>query len=114
MFAPSARCPGGLPRYTWLTPWLAVSTLLAARLATAQEALRDSLAGDAAAEARQIQLESLPYTFKSGDFRLLVVPSLGLDWNDNINCSKTDPEQDFILSPLVQLMPAIRLPRTIC
>jgi hypothetical protein len=103
LFAPSARCPGGLPRYTWLTPWLAVSTLLAARLATAQEALRDSLAGDAAAEARQIQLESLPYTFKSGDFRLLVVPSLGLDWNDNINCSKTDPEQDFILSPLVQL-----------
>ncbi|MGD0349903.1 MAG: outer membrane beta-barrel protein [Verrucomicrobiota bacterium] len=103
LFAPSARCPGGLPRYTWLTPWLAASMLLAARLATAQEALRDSLAGDAAAEARKIQLESLPYTFKSGDFRLLVVPSLGLDWNDNINCSKTDPEQDFILSPLVQL-----------
>jgi hypothetical protein len=71
--------------------------------ALAQEALRDSLAGYAAAEARKIQLESLPYTFKSGDFRLLVVPSLGLDWNDNVNCSKTDPEPDFILSPLVQL-----------
>jgi hypothetical protein len=76
---------------------------LASSPALAQEALRDSLAGDAAAEARKIQLESLPYTIKSGDFRLLVVPSLGLDWNDNINISKTDPEQDFILSPLVQL-----------
>jgi len=77
--------------------------LLAASPAPAQEALRNSLAGEVAAAARQIQLESLPYTFKSGDFRLLVVPSLSLDWNDNINSSKTDPEQDFILSPLVQL-----------
>ncbi len=77
--------------------------LLATLPARAQEALRDSLAGDAAAAARQIQVESLPYTIKSGDFKLLVVPSLSLDWNDNVNCSKTDPEQDFILSPLVQL-----------
>jgi hypothetical protein len=69
----------------------------------AQEALRDSLAGDAAAEARKIQLESLPYTIKSGDFRLLAVPSLDLDLNDNVNISKTDPESDFILRPLVQL-----------
>jgi hypothetical protein len=76
---------------------------LASLPALAQEALRDSLAGDAAAEARKIQLESLPYTIKSGDFRLLVVPSLGLAWNDNVNVSKIDPEQDFILSPLVQL-----------
>jgi hypothetical protein len=76
---------------------------LASSPALAQEALRDSLAGYAAAEARHIQMEFLPYTFKSGDFKLLVVPSLGLDWNDNVNCSKTDPEQDFILSPLVQL-----------
>jgi hypothetical protein len=103
LFVPSARCPGGLPRYARLTPWLAASMLLAARLATAQEALRDSLAGGAAAEARKIQLESLPYTVKWDDFRLLVVPSLGLAWNDNINCSKTDTEQDFILSPMVQL-----------
>ena len=82
---------------------LVAFVLLAPSPAPAQEALRDSLAGEVAAAARQIQLESLPYTFKSGDFRLLVMPSLGLDWNDNINCSKTDPEQDFILSPLVQL-----------
>ena len=77
--------------------------LLAASPAFAQEALRDSLAGDAAAEARKTQMESLPYTFKSGDFKLLIVPSLGLDWNDNVNIVKTNALQDFILSPRVQL-----------
>ncbi|MGD0252357.1 MAG: outer membrane beta-barrel protein, partial [Verrucomicrobiota bacterium] len=82
---------------------LVAFVLLAALPAPAQEALRDSLAGDAAAEARKIQLESLPYTFKSGDFRLLVVPSLGLDWNDNVNIVRTNALQDFILSPLLQL-----------
>jgi hypothetical protein len=103
LFAPSARCLGGRPRYAWLTPWLAALTLLAARLATAQEALRTSLAGDAAAEARRLQLQSLPYTVKSGDFRLLVTPSLELDWNDNINLSRDNPETDFILKPLIAL-----------
>jgi hypothetical protein len=67
--------------------------------APAQEALHNSLAGDAAAQARIVQAESLPYTLKSGDFKLLVIPSLGLDWNDNINISKTNALQDFILSP---------------
>ena len=76
---------------------------LAARLATAQEALRSSLAGDAAAEARNLQLQSQPYTVKSGDFRLLVTPSLELDWNDNINLSRNNTEADFILRPLVAL-----------
>jgi len=103
LFAPSARCLGGLPRYAWLTPSLAALMLLAARLATAQEALRTSLAGDAAAEARHLQLQSLPYTVKSGDFRLLVTPSLELDWNDNINLSRDNAEADFILRPLVAL-----------
>ena len=103
LFAPSARCLGGLPRYAGLTPWLAALMLLGARLATAQEALRSSLAGDAAAEARNLQLQSLPYTVKLGDFRLLVTPSLGLDWNDNINLSRDNTEADFILRPLVAL-----------
>jgi hypothetical protein len=103
LFAPSARCSGGLPRYAWLTPWLAALMLLAARLATAQEALRSSLAGDAAAEARNLQLQSQPYTFKAGDFKLLVTPSLELDWNDNITLSRDNTEADFILRPLVAL-----------
>ena len=103
LFAPSARCLGGLPRYAWLTPCLAALMLLATRLATAQEALRSSLAGDAAAEARNLQLQSPLYTVKWGDFRLLVTPSLELDWNDNINLSRDNTEADFILIPSIAL-----------
>ncbi len=97
-------------------PWFTAVIVLALRLAHAQEALwsplaaqaaaqslRDSITGDAAAEARRIRPETLPYTFKSGDFRLLVTPSLGLDWADNINLSQSNPESDFILKPLLQL-----------
>ncbi len=82
---------------------LVALVLLAALPASAQEALRNSLAGDAAAASRKTQMESLPYTVKSGDFKMLVVPSLDLDWNDNINIAKTGALQDFILSPRVQL-----------
>jgi hypothetical protein len=101
--ARSASGPGGLPRCAWLTPGLGALALLAAWPATAQEALRTLLSGDTAAEARRNQLQYQPYTFKSGDFKLLVVPSLSLEWNDNVNISKTNAEQAFILSPEVQL-----------
>lgn len=80
-----------------------VSLFLTAGLASAQEALRNSLAGQFAAEGRLRQLESRPYTLKTGDFRLLVTPSLGLDWNDNVNTAKGSTEQDFILRPMLQL-----------
>jgi hypothetical protein len=78
--------------------------LAATGLAPAQDALRTSLAGDDAAEARLGQLQSMDYTIKSGDFILQVTPSLEMDWNDNVNLSKTDPEADFILTPVVGLL----------
>ena len=102
-FAPAARCPGRRSRCARLALWLAALILLVTRLASAQEALRTSLAGNAAAEARRLQLQSMAYTLKSGDFRLLVTPSLALNWNDNINLTKDNPESDFILSPVVAL-----------
>ena len=77
--------------------------LLAAGLACAQESLRNSLAGDAAAEAQRQQVASQGYTYKAGDFRLFVAPSLEVDWNDNVNLSKTDAQSDFIFNPLLQL-----------
>ena len=83
--------------------WFATGLLLAVRMSPAQEALRQSVAWESPAPQRGSS-ESRPYTFRSrsGDFRLLVVPSLGLDWNDNINTSEKDPEDDFIARPLVQ------------
>ena len=44
-------------------------------------------------------MESSDYTFKDGDFRLLMLPSLGVDYNDNINLAQTNVLDDFIVNP---------------
>lgn len=44
----------------------------------------------------------LPYTFKKGDFRLLLSPSFTTEWNDNVSASDGGGE-DFILRPLLQV-----------
>jgi hypothetical protein len=69
--------------------FLAASMVLAARPIQAQEALRQSMAGDRAIQQRSLNLESQPYTFKSGDLRVLLNPSLALFWNDNVNLSSS-------------------------
>jgi hypothetical protein len=79
--------------------WIVISVFWPGASVSAQEALRSSMAGDAAAEAERVQFQSMAYTIKSGDFILQVTPSLEVDWNDNVNLTKTDPESDFILSP---------------
>jgi hypothetical protein len=78
---------------------------LASLSARGQEGLRNSMAGDAAAAAQaQAQAQALQsYTFKTGDFRLLAVPSLEMDWNDNVDLSKSSPQEDYILKPLLRL-----------
>jgi hypothetical protein len=93
----------GRRAWAWGCGWLVSFLLLASSPTPAQEALRNLLVGDAAAEVRRTPQESLPYTVKSGDFRLLVEPSLDLDWNDNINIAKANALQDFILRPQVRL-----------
>jgi hypothetical protein len=77
--------------------------ILTTKPAPAQEAMRNSLAGDTAAEARRVQPESLAYTVMTGDLRLRVIPTLGMEANDNINASKDNAESDFILRPALQL-----------
>ncbi|MGA2245986.1 MAG: outer membrane beta-barrel protein [Verrucomicrobiota bacterium] len=79
---------------------------LAAFRAPAQEALQNMQAGIAAANSRAQQMQSVPaqdYTFKDGDFRFLASPSLGLEYNDNVNLAKTDAMDDFIVTPAVGL-----------
>jgi hypothetical protein len=89
-----SRCR--LPAAVATSRWLATAVILSAGLAPAQEALRFSVAGDAAAEARNLAQESQAYTIKSGDFRLLATPSLTVDWNSNINNAHTDPLQEYL------------------
>lgn len=85
------------------------SALLAGLPAAAQEALRQSLAGDAAAETQHQAMMSQPWNIKKGDFKLIATPSLGLSWNDNINISRYQPLEDFILGPRLSLNAAYPL-----
>jgi hypothetical protein len=86
---------------------LPAAVLMVTGVATAQDALRYSWAADATSEAqRQAQAPEQPpqlYTYKAGDFRLQVIPSVEGDWNDNVNLSKTNAESDFIVQPNLQL-----------
>ena len=93
----------GLSARTFSGGCLAASVLLITPPLQAQEAQHSSLAGDAAAEQRHLELENQPYTFKKGDFRLLLTPSLELDYNDNINIAHDNALDDFILRPFLQL-----------
>src|SRR5947209_4493400 len=83
--------------------WMFAGLLVAGGAASAQEALRRSLAAAAPSTASRPQEESQPFMVKAGDFRMLASSSLGLDWNDNINSSKVNAQQDFILRPQAQL-----------
>jgi hypothetical protein len=76
---------------------------LSACTAPAQEALRNSLAGEAAATQLRRQLENAPYSARWGDLKLLIEPSLSMDWNDNVLYSDLRKQEDFILRPLLNL-----------
>lgn len=76
-----------------------LSVLLAAWSARAQEGLSDAMANEQAERAQANQEESPNYTFREGDFRMLLVPSLSMQWNDNINCTDTGQQDDFIVLP---------------
>src|SRR5271154_1661395 len=83
--------------------WLVAAFLQAPAKVLAQPAILNALASESAAAKQKVDLETMPYTIRSGDFRLLVTPSFGVDWNDNINLSNSSPQQAFILKPMVQL-----------
>ena len=100
------RCPHTKPLLAGgaaFNLWLLVAVFQSPAGASAQDALRNSLAAQALAETNKLDLESMPYTVKSGDFRLLVTPTLTVNWNDNINLANSNPQEDVIFTPLVQL-----------
>lgn len=80
-----------------------VLAFLIARVSQGQEELHNLMSLEGAAESRAAQGFNQPYTFKVDDFRLLIVPSIGFEWNDNINIVRTNAEQDLILQPMLQL-----------
>lgn len=72
-------------------------------VASAQEALQNSVAGQANAASRVEQMKSPDYTFKYGDFSTLLSATADAAWNDNVYLSKTNALDDYILTPSLRV-----------
>src|SRR6266478_9345948 len=96
-----------------------LSLLCAPVVLRAQDAVRPSLAGEAAAEARRQDIEHIPYNLLLGPVRFRFSATFGVEYNDNINLSdegtavivtptgpvllKSQKEDDVILRPAINL-----------
>ncbi len=85
----------------------------------AQDAIRPSLAGEAAAEARRQQIDKIPYNLQIGPIKFRFSATMGVEYNDNINLAEDDsavffsptgpilvttsPQEDIILRPQINL-----------
>src|SRR5438046_9124850 len=69
----------------------------------AQDAVRPSLAGEQAAEARRQDIEHIPYNLMTGPIKYRVSATVGLEYNDNINLSENRPEDNLIIHPQVTI-----------
>ena len=78
---------------------LLLSLLLLVPVARAQEAVRPSLAGEAAAEARRQSIDQIPYNLLLGPVRFRFSVTTGVEYNDNINLAETGKQSDVIIRP---------------
>lgn len=77
--------------------------ILTALSLQAQDAVRPSLAGEAAAEARRQTLDQIPYNLLAGPIRFRFSATQGVEFNDNINLSENDEQSDVILRPMINM-----------
>jgi hypothetical protein len=98
---------------------LLVSLLFAAGMLRAQDAIRPSLAGEAAAEARRQSIDKIPYNLQVGPIKFRFSATMGIEYNDNINLAEdgsavffsptgpivitTSPQDDIILRPQLNI-----------
>lgn len=94
---------------------LLVSLPGAASIMQAQDAIRPSLAGETAAEARRQSIDRIPYNLQLGPIKFRFSATVGVEYNDNINLAEdasfvfltptgpvvvtTESQSDFILRP---------------
>jgi len=69
----------------------------------AQDAVRPSLAGEEAAEARQEDVSRIPYNLLLGPVRFRLGATLGFEYNDNVNYAEVNEQDDFIITPSMTL-----------
>lgn len=77
--------------------------LVVTNVTRAQDAIRPSLAGESAAEARRQSIDRIPYNLLVGPVRLRVSATAGVEYNDNINIADVDTQEDFIFRPQVNI-----------
>lgn len=99
---PAEGATVGFPAIRW-TLLLLISAVVFGGQAQAQEALQNSIAGVANADSRAKQMQSPDYTFKYGDFQTLLTATAQAQWNDNVNLSKTNKLDDYILTPSLRI-----------
>jgi hypothetical protein len=80
-----------------------LTLLCAPAIVRAQDAVRPSLAGEAAAEARRQDIERIPYNLLVGPIRFRFSATLGVEYNDNINLAEVNEQDDVIIRPQVNL-----------
>src|SRR5256886_762421 len=84
----------------WLALSLLLPLLLSPSVVRSQDAVRPSLAGEAASEARRQDVERIPYNLLVGPIRFRIGASVGVEYNDNINYADDGFEQeDVIIRP---------------
>src|SRR6202171_3393577 len=90
-----------------------------APIVRAQDAVRPSLAGETAAEARRQSIDKIPYNLQLGPLKLRFSATIGFEYNDNINLAEdatallpsptgpvlvtTQQQSDFIIRPQVNV-----------
>ncbi len=89
------------PRVIALT--FLLSLLCAVSVARAQDAVRPSLAGEAAAEARRQDVDRIPYNLLLGPIRFRVSATVGVEYNDNITYADVMTQDDVIIRPNLTL-----------
>ncbi len=72
-------------------------SLLCAPIVRSQDAVRPSLAGEMASEARQEDIERIPYNLLVGPVRFRFSATVGVEYNDNINLSQHDEKEDDVI-----------------
>src|ERR1700730_4577029 len=69
----------------------------------AQDAIRPSLAGQEASDARQQDVSRIPYNLLLGPVRFRVGASVGVEYNDNVTYAETNTQDDLIVTPHLAL-----------
>ncbi len=76
---------------------ICLAFLCVAPVARAQDAIRPSLAGESAAEARRQTIDKIPYNLQLGPIKFRFSATIGFEYNDNINLA--DDATGFLPSP---------------